>query len=330
MQKRIKNIHKRIMFRLQGEEFSKLVHREFEENTGLIRHAGKLDGRFECYTSNLRSNWFDILHFRSGFDTDLQVENFHDNTHVSLHFQLAGRSDADISGVGEGLLMKGGEFNLFNCVDPVSHFNFPRQEQYEYLCVGLKPSFFDGLLEQCGENYTGFLEKSQRAEGFSLFPRNQAINRLQWNALQLLQSPPVPDAIRPAYLKSKVEELTLLSLDLRLEDRKAKKEPGPQEREKLMAVRRFLEQHFLEELSLEKLSRQFLLNEFKLKAGFKQFFGITVFGYVHELRMNYAGELLESGGMTVGDVAHQVGYQTDAAFIRAFRLFYGVSPGKFN
>lgn len=315
------------MFRLQGEEFSKLVHREFTEDAEVVSHAGKQDGLFECYTSNHRSNYFDILHFRSGFETDIRVENFRDNTHVSLHFQIAGHSAAEISGVGSDLVMMKGAFNLFNCIEPVSHFDFPRQQSYEYICIGLKPAFFDGLLDQCGKEFDGFLRKSRRAEPFSLFADCQLSDHLQWNALQLLQSAPVPDSIRSAYLKSKVEELTLLSLG-RLKNKQAGHGLSIQEKERLLEIKLFLDQHFLDELSLAKISREFLLNEFRLKSGFRQAFGITVFGYIQQKRMEYARELLLAGGRSVGEVAMETGYHTDAAFIRAFRNFFGIPPGK--
>lgn len=313
------------MFRLDGNEFSKLVRREFTETAGPIRHTGKLEGLFECYTSNHRSNYFDILHLKSGFEKDVRVENFRDNTHVSLHFQLEGSSVAEISGLGSDLTMGKGMFNLFNCVDPVSNFSFPKQGAYEYVCVGLEPEFFSGLLEQCGREFAGFLKKSQRSEPFSLFPASLSISQLQWQAFHLLQAAPVADSIRAAYQKAKVEELTLLSLGLFKQ--KAAEKLSEKDKQALMDVREFLRDHFLEDLRLEKISREFLLNDFKLKTGFKKLFGTTVFGYIHALRMAYAKELLHSG-MSVGHVAAEVGYQTNAAFIRAFRLYYGISPGK--
>ncbi len=315
------------MFQLKGEEFSKLIRREFTETATEVQHSGKQEGLFECYTTNHRSDCFDIMRFRSDFETDLQVNDFQDNSHVSLHFQLTGFSDARISGIDSRCPMKTGSFNLLNCVDPVSTFIFPQQKGYEYVCVGLKPVFFDDLLEQCGEDYQDMLGKSRQARGFSLFSESRSINPVQWDALRLLLDPPVADAIRPAYIRAKVEELTFLALGS-LE----KKTPGnsirPEEKEKLFEVKRFLDQHFLDELNLLQISRLFLLNQFKLKTGFKSVFGNTVFGYIQQKRMAFARKMLEETAMSVGEIAAATGYDSDTSFIRSFRTHHGISPGK--
>jgi AraC family transcriptional activator of pyochelin receptor len=327
MHKRIKNHLKRIMFHLHGIEFSNLVRREFTETAAMARNSGKQDGLFECYITNRRSAHFDILHLRSGFETDLQVNDFQDNSHVSLHFQLSGYSEASISGLRSGLAMKGGRFNLFNCVDPVSTFLFPRQEGYEYLCVGLKPDFFNQILQQCGKDYDGLLSKSIGRKPFSLFEVSRATDHWQWNTLQLLQNPPVADSLKSAYIKAKVEELTLLSLGVFGKDNVAGK-LGRHEESRLYQLKEYLDLYYLTAFSLEELGKRFLLNEFKLKGGFRKLFGTTVFGYVQQKRMEYARQLLEAGGTSVQEVATITGYESDASFIRAFKAFYGVSPGK--
>jgi AraC family transcriptional regulator, transcriptional activator of the genes for pyochelin and ferripyochelin receptors len=53
-----------------------------------------------------------------------------------------------------------------------------------------------------------------------------------------------------------------------------------------------MQQQFMAPPSLLELSRQIGLNDYKLKLGFKQLFGNTVFGYVWEQRMQQARFLL--------------------------------------
>ena len=145
----------------------------------------------------------------------------------------------------------------------------------------------------------------------------------------MLQNPPVADNLKAVYLRSKVKELIFLSLNT------YSSAPGQdhypitaQDIEKLQEVKSYLSVHYLSALSLEGISRSFLLNEFKLKKGFKAVFGHTVFGYIHQLRIEYAGRLLQDGGMSIGEVAALVGYTSDSSFIRAFKSYYGCSPGK--
>lgn len=78
--------------------------------------------------------------------------------------------------------------------------------------------------------------------------------------------------------------------------------------------------------SLMELARQVGLNDFKLKAGFRQVFGTTVFAYLHQYRMEQARQLLTQQQMTVKEVAQAVGYASPSSFAEAFRKQFGVAP----
>jgi AraC-like DNA-binding protein len=78
--------------------------------------------------------------------------------------------------------------------------------------------------------------------------------------------------------------------------------------------------------SLGILARQVGLNECSLKRGFRQTFGTTVFGYLHNYRLEQAKKMLESGAWKVGEAAKIVGYKDITAFGRAFRQKFGILP----
>lgn len=321
-------MHKRIMYQISGSNFSELITREFTPAVLSRESSGKLEGVFSCKAHSLRAADFDILRFCASFDEQLEVNDFVDTTHVSMHFQLSGCSNAAISGLDGDKPMQQGRFNVLNCVDPVSSFVFPRQKKYEYICVGLKPSFFNGILEKCGDGYSQLLARSIDRKGFSLFADGAVSSLAQLEVLRLLHHSPVSDGMMGEYLRSKVIELVLLSLDGWLVNNSKKEAWNAADLEKLQAVKAYLDKEYLLPVSLEGLARKFLLNEFKLKKGFRMQFGITVFGHIHSLRMRHASLLLESGGLRVGEVAAIVGYTSDSSFIRSFRNFYGTPPGK--
>ena len=78
--------------------------------------------------------------------------------------------------------------------------------------------------------------------------------------------------------------------------------------------------------SLQSLSRAFCLNEFKLKKGFKELFGDTVFGYIHSLRMQHARSLILDEKMNINKVAGKVGYKNANHFSTAFKKQFGIAP----
>ena len=56
-------------------------------------------------------------------------------------------------------------------------------------------------------------------------------------------------------------------------------------------------------------------------------FGQTPMQYLTKWRMHLADEMLRARGSSVAQVAERVGYQTEAAFRRAFRRVRGLGPG---
>jgi AraC family transcriptional regulator, transcriptional activator of the genes for pyochelin and ferripyochelin receptors len=78
--------------------------------------------------------------------------------------------------------------------------------------------------------------------------------------------------------------------------------------------------------SLLELARQVGLNDRKLKQGFRQVFGTTVFGYLHDYRMQRAQQLLVAGQMNVNQVARWVGYASQSSFNAAFKKQFGINP----
>lgn len=78
--------------------------------------------------------------------------------------------------------------------------------------------------------------------------------------------------------------------------------------------------------SLIELARQINLNDHKLKVGFRQVFGTTVFGYLHQYRMETARQLLNEQRLTVKQVARAVGYANPSRFAAAFRKRFGLNP----
>ena len=79
--------------------------------------------------------------------------------------------------------------------------------------------------------------------------------------------------------------------------------------------------------SLIDLAHQVGTNEAYLKKHFKEVFGNTVFGYLQNVKMGKAREML-ADGKTVANVADYVGYKYPVHFARAFKKHFGYPPNK--
>ncbi|WP_445954957.1 helix-turn-helix transcriptional regulator [Yeosuana sp.] len=81
--------------------------------------------------------------------------------------------------------------------------------------------------------------------------------------------------------------------------------------------------------SLQELSDEIGLSLKKLKEGFKQIYGDTVFSFLFDYKMEVARKMLESGENNVNEVGLKVGYSTSSHFISAFKKKYGTTPKKY-
>lgn len=113
----------------------------------------------------------------------------------------------------------------------------------------------------------------------------------------------------------------------------SRKEPTSRdirEVERLHHARHILEEEFAEPPSLLELAHRIGTNDFKLKRGFRDVFGITVFEYVRKLRMEKARSLLEAGELSVTEVALAAGYGHFGYFASLFKKTFGVLPSHYR
>jgi AraC-like DNA-binding protein len=81
--------------------------------------------------------------------------------------------------------------------------------------------------------------------------------------------------------------------------------------------------------TLVELSEEIGLSLKKLKEGFKQIYGDSVFSFLFDYKMEYARKMLETGQHNVNEVGLKVGYSTSSHFIAAFKKKYATTPKKY-
>jgi AraC-like DNA-binding protein len=82
--------------------------------------------------------------------------------------------------------------------------------------------------------------------------------------------------------------------------------------------------------SVDRLARHVGLSRTALSTRFRQRVGRPPMRYLTELRLRRAAEELADGRPTLRAVAYRAGYESDAAFAKAFKRHFGVSPGAYR
>jgi AraC-like DNA-binding protein len=111
-------------------------------------------------------------------------------------------------------------------------------------------------------------------------------------------------SIKNLYYKGKGYELLSLYFN-RTEDPNAEQCPFLIDEENVMKIKKAKEiiiSNMAEPPGLQELADQVGLNLKKLKMGFKQIYGDTVYGFLFDYKMNYARKLLDSGSYNVNEV----------------------------
>jgi AraC-like DNA-binding protein len=91
-----------------------------------------------------------------------------------------------------------------------------------------------------------------------------------------------------------------------------------------------LEHNFRKPPLFAELAREIGTNQNKLKAVFKEAFGVTMAEYCLERRMREAQQLLLAATLTIAQVAERVGYEHQSSFAAAFSSHVGMSPREYR
>jgi AraC-like DNA-binding protein len=81
--------------------------------------------------------------------------------------------------------------------------------------------------------------------------------------------------------------------------------------------------------TVESLAESAGMSRSAFAARFKELLGQTPLEYVTEWRMQKAMQLLEQRDKKLIDIARSVGYESDAAFSKAFKRVVGANPGEY-
>ncbi|WP_217636867.1 helix-turn-helix transcriptional regulator [Dendrosporobacter quercicolus] len=100
--------------------------------------------------------------------------------------------------------------------------------------------------------------------------------------------------------------------------------------EALRQARGILDKNITSPPTIGKLAKLICLNEYKLKKGFKELFGMPVHAYIIDKRLEMARFFIEDKKLRVTEAALLVGYNDLSYFAEKFRKKYGVNPSEYS
>ncbi len=165
---------------------------------------------------------------------------------------------------------------------------------------------------------------------FALFPTVASIQRLAERMQACVLGRP-HEEFQLASLSFEILGEIALMLERKSESTSGNSSPlSVRDRKKVVSAHKVMLEDLEITWSINALAAVVGLSENKLKRGFNELFGNSVYAYLQEHRMAAAAERISVGGDSITEIAMSVGYSSLSHFSKVFRRYYGVSPREFK
>jgi len=102
------------------------------------------------------------------------------------------------------------------------------------------------------------------------------------------------------------------------------------DRQRMIWVRQYLDEHLQEDISLADLEPFINLNRYTIIRYFKQAFGVTPMRYLMDIRFNEACFYLETSDTSIRQIAELCGFHSSNYFTQIFEKHKGMSPSEYR
>ncbi|PSN19119.1 AraC family transcriptional regulator [filamentous cyanobacterium CCP5] len=276
---------------------------------------------------------------RPGLDLMLYDQEFLEKTVVErrssdeavrlgMSFCLLGNLRRLSSDAETEVQLQAGQVSLGVTNGPSRVVEYAARQRVVLVHLHIQPAVI-GLLDlETNQQLPAGLRRAIAGKGPSAYFQSQATTPIIAATVQQLLHCPYQGLVQQLYVESKALELIGLCFDQMLSNEVPSSGSGlkADEVDRILYARDILLSQVENPPMLLDLSHQIGLNDRKLKQGFRQVFGTTVFGYLHGYRMEQAQQLLLLPESTIASVAQRVGYRSPEAFSVAFRRTFEMSP----
>ena len=215
---------------------------------------------------------------------------------------------------------------------PIEEWEQSSAEPIVGINVHIEPEVFQTFLGDRELASMGLEHLMRKGDRYYYNRRGTTTVAMQTVLHQILHCP-FRDMTKKIYLESKVWELMALLIKEEKERNQNKHSIftiKPDDIDRIHHAKEILTQQIDRPPLLLDLARQVGLNDCTLKRGFREVFGTTAFGYLHDHRLEQARQLLLENRLNVSEIAAQVGFGSCSYLSKVFRKKYGVSPKQYQ
>lgn len=222
--------------------------------------------------------------------------------------------------------MEQNTFNLFGFSETNKYTAFFKKgKQNESTYIIISKTYFDNLTRKYPCIFEDLHRQYIRKKNFILYENSPRFNQDVLSILQQIEKAHLLDNTLQLYTESKT--LELFAHVFSKKSTVLRTHIPDTIREKMMEAKFILESNYLCPPGIHELALQVGVCDTALKHYFKKMFHQTVYGYLFELRMNKASDLLtHNNKLNISEIAEQTGYEHPTHFCTAFKRKFGVTP----
>lgn len=270
---------------------------------------------------------FIVLRFQNDSDETTHFEREVDVDLIQFHFGIKGRAK---------FIFNQGRYAL-DLREEVSLFLYNPQKELPVHLEIAPHSWVISVLISIKKFHGFFSEQADHIPFLSennidkKYYKDEKINPSMAVVLSQLFHFNLHQSIKKLYFKGKIYELLSLYFN-RAEDTSTESCPFLVDEDNVIKIRKAKDiviANMAEPPRLQELADQVGINLKKLKMGFRQIYGDSVYSFLFDYKMDYARKLLDSGSYNVNEVGLKIGYSTSSHFIAAFKKKFGTTPKKY-
>ena len=270
---------------------------------------------------------FKVFYFNNLTNSNELFKHTLSNNYIQIYFCCNNESKIAFNFEHCAVNLKEGNSSMVYFKDEKMDILFNLPPNSELIAVLISIEYFHSLFSIEGNflfNFNNFKTGKPIIEPKEISP---SINLI----LNQLITKQTNDILRPIFIKGKVYELLSYYFSTTTNEDEAEHCPYIASEETVTKIKRAKEiiiEEMINPPSLGELAKQVGLNIKKLK-NFKEFYGVPVFTFLLNYKMELAKKLLQEHKLNVNEIALQLGYSTSSHFIAAFKRKFKITPKQF-
>lgn len=249
---------------------------------------------------------------------------------VTSQFIFYGEAQDDAKRIGgKKAHYKGSRHNIRYIPSSKGSYEMTVGMEYNYFLMVLSKDYYFHLVDSNFSLHADFVRRMMNGKHTSLTAEDMYVTFEMKRVIKDICDTKKTGEIKKLFIESKVLELLMLQLEqMQDTNNNDKLVIKNDDLKKIENARDILDLTFANPPTIKELSKEIGLNDFKLKRGFKEYYGTTVYGYITRLRMETARKLILEEGKTIGEVAQKVGFKHQAHLTDAFKKYFGILPSE--